>query len=541
MSPLPSLERSATHTRLIVDGSPFLCLGGELHNSSPSDTSYMASVWATVKNSGVNSIVAAVGWDQLEPSEGIFDFAVVDDLLDQARSVGVRLVLIWFGAFKNASSTYAPTWVRADPNRFERADRGASPFAIPFSYEGSMPRPTLSVFSGALRAADEAAYAALMTHISTVDTEHTVILMQVENEVGLLGASRDYSEAAIAAWNSLIPVELLRAVREDPANFHKDIVALFAGSTAENASWQDRFGTDNVVADEVFMAWGFGSYLGALAAKGKTIKALPAYANAWLGPQPGQDEPGQYPSGGPTARMSGVWRIAAPALDFVAPDIYVRDSEPVMREYAAATSTLFIPEARILTGDAFRAIGGFNAIGYHVFGFDDVREGSQVTEAFRQLVSLAPQILDAQRDGRIMGFALDEGTESVTAELDSMTVVVRSAPKLLARMLLDIGVRLPEPGPRPSETVTDAHGPQPADGRPFGIVFANGPLEYIAIGQQAMIDFVQEGSHFEIDSVRELRLEDGAWVEGRILNGDERLTILGSERVTAVKITLLRL
>ena len=335
-------------------------------------------------------------------------------------------------------------------------------------------------------------------------------------------------------------VELLRAVREDPANFHDDIVALFAGTTAENASWPDRFGTDNVVADEVFMAWGFGSYLGALAAKGKTITALPAYANAWLGPQPGQDEPGQYPSGGPTARMSGIWRIAAPALDFVAPDIYVRDSEPVMREYAAATSALFIPEARVLTGDAFRAIGGFNAIGYHVFGVDDVREGSQVTDAFRQLVSLAPQILDAQRDGRIMGFALDEGTESVTAKLDSMTVVVRSAPKLLARMLLDIGVRLPEPGPRPSESI-DAHGPQPADARPFGIVFATGPLEYIAIGQQAMIDFTQEGSHVEIDSVRELRLEDGVWVEGRILNGDERLTILGADRVTAVKITLIAL
>ena len=111
-----------------------------------------------------------------------------------------------------------------------------------------------------------------------------------------------------------------------------------------------------------------------------------------------------------------MWRIAAPALDFVAPDIYVRDSEPVMREYAAATSALFIPEARVLTGDAFRAIGRFNAFGYHVFGIDDVREGSQLTNAFRQLVSLAPRILDAQLDGRIMGFALDEATESVDSE-----------------------------------------------------------------------------------------------------------------------------
>jgi beta-galactosidase GanA len=540
-SSLPRLESSAGRTRLIVDGSPFLCLGGELHNSSSSDPSYMTPVWASLKKSGINSVVAAVGWDQVEPTEGEFEFAVVDSLLAGARSAGVRLVLIWFGAFKNALSTYAPTWVRADPIRFTRADRGTAPLPAPFTYEGSMPRPTLSVFSSALRAADRAAYAALMTHISRVDAEHTIVVMQVENEVGLLGASRDYSEPAMAAWNSPVPPELLDSVRGHPASFHDDVIALFAETTPSDGSWADRFGDGNAVADEVFMAWGFGRYLGDLAATGKTIKALPAYANAWLGPQPGQDEPGQYTSGGPTARMSGIWRIAAPDLDFVAPDIYVHDSEPVMREYAAATGTLFIPEARVLTGDAFRAIGGFNAIGYHVFGIDDVREGSQVFDAFRQLVVLAPRILDAQLEGRIMGFALDEGTESVTAGLGSITVVVRSAPKLLTRMLLDIGVRAPEPGTRPSESINDSHGPQPADARPFGIVLATGPLEYIAIGQQAMIDFSREGSHIEIDSVRELRLENGTFVDGRILNGDERLTILGVETVTAVKIKLLAL
>jgi len=539
MSKLPRLERTGAHTRLIVDGSPFLCLGGELHNSSSSDGFYMAPIWSRIRESGVNSIVASVGWDQVEPTEGAFDFAVVDELLAGARSAGVRLVLIWFGAFKNASSTYAPTWVRADSRRFERADRGPAPLPAPLTYEGSMPRPTLSVFSIALRDADEAAYAALLAHIARVDAEHTVILMQVENEVGLLGASRDHSAAAMSSWMSPIPSQLIQAVENNPGDFREDIVALFAESAPADWSWQDRFGDSNPVADEVFMAWGFGSYLGALASKGKAILALPAYANAWLGPQPGQDAPGQYPSGGPTARMSGVWRAAAPSLDFISPDIYVSDSEPVMREYSAATSPLFVPEARILTGDAFRAVGGFNAIGYHVFGFDDIREGSQVTEAFRKLIAFAPQIIDAQRDNHIAGFALDEHTESVTAELGSTTVVVRSAPKLLAQMLLDVGVRLPEPAPRPSETLTDLHGPSPADVRPFGIIFATGPLEYIAIGQQAMIDFTRAGSTVEIDSVRELRLQDGTWVDGRILNGDERLTILGDEDVAAVRIKLL--
>ena len=536
---LPHLDRTARPTQLIVDGAPFLCLGGELHNSSPSDPRHMIPVWSTIAASGMNSIVAPVGWDQVEPVEGELDFGVVDALLEGARSAGVRLVLIWFGAFKNALSTYAPTWVRADTTRFERADRGPSPLRAPLTYDGSMPRPGLSSFSEELRRADETAYRALMEHLARVDEIHTVILMQVENEVGLLGASRDLSAPARRAWLSPVPAALVEAVSNEPGAFHEDVVALFERSRSDGATWQERFGDDDPVAYEVFMSWGYGSYLGSLAAAGKTIKALPAYANAWLGPQPGQDAPGQYPSGGPTARMRGVWRVAGPALDFVSPDIYVQDSEPVMREYSAPDNPLFIPEARVLTGDAFRAIGGFDALGYHVFGVDDVREGSQLHGAFRQLLALAPQILEAQRAGRIIGFALDAGTESLTTRIEGMTVVVRSAPSMLATLLLDVGVRLPEPAPLPDENLPTAHAPSPADGRAFGIVLQTGPLEYLAVGQQTMIDFSRDGVQVEIDSLRELRLEDGEWVEGRILNGDERLMILGAHGVTAVRVRLL--
>ncbi|NQX03426.1 DUF5597 domain-containing protein [Rathayibacter sp. VKM Ac-2856] len=538
---LPRLDRSARPVQLIVDGAPFLCLGGELHNSSPSDPRHMAAIWSTIGASGVSSIVAPIGWDQVEPVEGEFDFAVLDALLEGARSAGVRLVLIWFGAFKNALSTYAPTWVRADTTRFERSDRGPTPMRAPLTYEGSMPRPGLSVFSDELRRADRTAYTALMEHLARIDEAHTVIMMQVENEVGLLGASRDLSGAAQEAWLSPVPTALVEAVSAEPGGFHDDVVALFQRSRPDGSSWQERFGDDDPVADEVFMSWGYGSYLGTLAAAGKAVKALPAYANAWLGPQPGQDSPGQYPSGGPTARMRGVWRVAGPALDFVSPDIYVQNSEPVMREYSAPDNPLFIPEARVLAGDAFRAIGGFDALGYHVFGVDDVREGSQLYGAFRQLLALAPQILEAQRDDRIIGFALDAGTESLTAEIGGMTVVARSAPSMLATLLLDVGVRLPEPAPLPDENLPTAHAPSPADARAFGIVLQTGPLEYLAVGQQTMIDFSRDGVEVEIDSLRELRLEDGEWVEGRILNGDERLMILGAHGVTAVRVRLLEI
>jgi beta-galactosidase GanA len=539
MTSMPVLERSGDHVRLLVDGKPFLCLGGELHNSSSSDAIHMAPIWDSLGRSGVSSVVASVGWDQVEPEEGRFDFGVVDDLLHGARSAGVRLVLIWFGAFKNALSTYAPTWVRADRSRFPRADRGAAPYAAPFTYEGSMPRPALSVFSAELRKADLSAYTALMQHLRTVDPQHTVVVMQVENEVGLLGAARDHSPPAVEAWNSPIPAELLAAIDDNRLDFHEDILDLFRDPSDGTRSWEERFGTGDHVADEVFMAWGFACYLGALADAGKAIKALPAYANAWLGPQPGQELPGQYPSGGPTARMGGVWRAAAPALDFLAPDIYVSDSATVMEEYASARNPLFIPEARLRTGDAFLALGKFNAMGYHAFGVDDVRDESQLFGAMKQLLALTPEIVAAQRDGRILGFALDDDVDSVTAAVQQLTVVIRNAPRLFARMLLDVGVQLPAASPLPNETKSNSHGEQLADSRAFGILIATGPLEFIAIGQNAMIDFSLEGTELEIDSVRELRLTNGSWADGRILNGDERLNILGNNKITAARVTLL--
>ena len=188
----------------------------------------MKPIWSAVGSSGLNSVVASVGWDQVEAQEGQFDFSDVDDLIAGAVSAGVRIVLIWFGAFKNASSTYAPSWVRGDVTRFPRADRGSNPYPTPFSYDGSMPRPTLSVFSEALLAADLGAFSRLVHHLHEADPTHRVIILQVENEVGLLGAGRDRSADALRSWNAPVPAELLRRIEDRPDDFHTDVVQLFA-------------------------------------------------------------------------------------------------------------------------------------------------------------------------------------------------------------------------------------------------------------------------------------------------------------------------
>ncbi|AUZ33077.1 hypothetical protein C3B78_00265 [Arthrobacter sp. PGP41] len=256
MNTAPRLEHHDAHTRLIVDGKPFLCMGGELHNSSSSDRQYMAEVWEKISGSGANTVIATVAWDQVEPQEGTFDFSVVDGILEDARAAGLRLTLIWFGAFKNASSTYAPTWVRADRTRFPRADRGPEPMETPFSYKGSMPRPTLSVFSDQLFNADRTAYCRFMAHLAEVDQQHTVIMVQVENEVGLLGAGRDRSAAAQAAWESPVPVPLRKALANNADVFDPTVATVLQPVIASEASWAHHFGDGNPVADENFHGLG---------------------------------------------------------------------------------------------------------------------------------------------------------------------------------------------------------------------------------------------------------------------------------------------
>lgn len=536
---LPRLERSGDHTRLIVDGEPFLCIGGELHNSSSSDRQFMAPLWEKIAASNANSVIATVAWDQVEPEEGLFDFSIVDGLVDDAQTAGLKLVLIWFGAFKNASSTYAPSWVRRDTARFPRADRGAEPMQTPFSYKGSTPRPTLSVFSRELFDADKAAYSRFMDHLAGIDQQHTVIMVQVENEVGLLGAGRDRSAPALAAWNSPVPEALRKAMANDEGAFDPSLAGVLRPIVNSDASWKAHFGDGNPAADEAFMACAFAGYVGGLAAAGKGILGIPAYANAWIGPQPGQELPGNYPSGGPTAMMLPVWQAMAPALDFLAPDIYVPNSAEVMGQYASPANPLFIPEARFRAGDAFLSVSRFGGFGYHVFGIEDARQGNQYSEACRAIVSLTKDIVDAQRDGRIFGFALEQDDDGVETDCGGITVSIRHAAKLYRAMLLDAGVVLPPPPELPGETEGAAHGHTPGDDRPFGLVIQLSPLEFLVVGQGALFDFHRADSALEVDSVRELRLTSEGWGEGRLLNGDERLQVLQSDRISAAPIRLL--
>ena len=537
---LPALRDTGTGQQFVIDGRPALLLGGQLHNSSPSSPDFMRPVWDRLAAVDIGMVIGSASWAQVEPVEGTFDFATVDAQIAEARDRGLRLVLIWFGAFKNASSTYAPGWVRTDVERFPRAVlEGAKKAA--FTYPGAMPKPVLSVFGPELLEADRRAFVEFMRHLATADPEHVVVMVQVENEVGVLKDSRDRSSVAEAAWQSMVPDALIEHLTSHEEHLRPELAALWARQGCRRSgTWLEVFGED-WEADEVFMAWAFASYAGALATAGKAVKALPMYANAWLGPQPGQPVAGDYPSGGPVGRMIDVWRAAAPALDLVGPDIYVADVKSAMADYARPDNPLFVPEAQFRVGSLFWALGHHRAFGFSVFGIDDARPGGQLGRACALLTSIEDVVTSAQADGRIAGVLLEDGETEQHFRLGGYDVVARNARALLGQMLLDAGVpEPPPPTPLPSETEGAAVGPTPGDGRPFGLVIAEQPDQFLLIGQGVGLDFSTGTEVVEVDSVEEGAFANGSWVPGRALNGDERLFVLPADDIAAVRIRLLR-
>lgn len=517
---MPHVERRGEAIQLIVDGEPYLALGGEFHNSSPSSPNYMAPIWDRLARNGVRTAIGAASWELVEPQEGRFDFVPVDDQIRQARAHGIRLVLIWFGAYKNAESTYAPSWVRRDEARFPRAvrDPGAKLQGIAAYLRGGV---ALSVFNDRLVEADARAFAALMRHVRQVDKDHTVILMQVENEVGLIGDSRDRSPMANQSWSQPVPSELLSYLEQNRETLQPHLRDVWGRQNFRaSGTWAEVFGTDKV-ADEIFMAWGFARYVERVARAGSAQHRLPMYANAWLGPQPESPEPGDYPSGGPVARMSDVWKFAAPDLAFLSPDIYIDDFAGVLAAFKRPDNPIFVPEAKPETGNLFIALGKYSAIGFSPFGIEDVPDGHDLFDAYRVLDTLRPQIVQAQQTGQIRGFRTESGSEEKLA-LGGYEITVR--------------------GPRSTEGAFGAGtgAAAPTKARGYGVIIQAGEDEFLVVARAASLQFSSPQAGVELDWAKEGTFDKGQWVAGRTLNGDERHKLFPDEKLSVVRLKLLR-
>jgi beta-galactosidase GanA len=497
---VPHLRKQGDATQLIIDGKPFLILGGELGNSTASSLEYLEPHWPRLVQLNLNTVLATVSWELIEPVEGQFDFASVDGLIRGARAHNLRLVLLWFGSWKNSMSSYVPAWVKRNQERFPRAQ-------LP-NGDGV---EILSPLSASNRDADARAFKALMAHLKAVDgTRNTVIMVQVENEVGMLPVAREHGAEANRQFAAPVPQELVDYLVRNRATLIPSLRQQWERYGAKTSgNWQTLFG-GGPATDEIFTAWSLARFVEAVTAAGKSAYPLPMFVNAALN-RPGR-LPGEYPSGGPLPHLVDIWKAAAPSVDFLSPDIYFPNFGELIAKYDLSGNPLFIPEANRAGqpeagANAFYAIGQHKAMGFSPFSIESIPDPAKdpLSGAYAVLRELAPTILANQGLGRMVGMRPPVSFEGV---VNDTTQTVTLGDYRFTVMFIDQWT------PK-EEQQTAAHG---------GMIIQTGPEEYLVAGRGFALEFAALGpdTHIAgIDSAWEGRFVNGRWQPGRLLNGDE--------------------
>ena len=410
-------------SHVMVKGKPFFILGGQVHNSSAYTRERMAPLWNTLVRMHANTAEVPVYWEQIEPREGSFDFSIVDDLINGAREHGLKLILLWFGTWKNGTMKYAPGWIKQQPERFQRA----------LTPEG-LPLPVLSPHCRATLEADKRAVCALLDYIKTADDAvRTVIMLQIENEPGSHGTERDFSEQGNTLFAANAPESLTRML----PSIQSALRQIWEQNGAKTqGSWQEIFGR---AADETFNAWSVARYIDEIAEAGKEIYALPMYVNVWLGEIGFRTAGYDYPSGGAVSLMLDVWKAATPHIDLLAPDIYFSDTaqfSQLCERYDRPDNALFIPECGCWPATSrqmFYAIAKYNAIGIAPFGIDNLVDTHgniidgcvALVDSFAAVRAIQPLLPTYQGSGCIHAIVQEEGATTQYIELDGYKALVK--------------------------------------------------------------------------------------------------------------------
>jgi beta-galactosidase GanA len=489
-APMPKLLEKEGHWALMVDGAPYLMLGVQVNNSS-AWPGVLSEVWPAAEKLHANTVEMPIYWEQMEPTQGKFDFTVVDALLAGAREHKQHLMLLWFGTWKNGAGHYEPEWVKRDPVKYPRVT----------GPKGEV-RDTMSPFGEATLEADKTAFAALMRHLKLADPRHTVLMVQVENEVNAYGSARDYSAEAVKLFEGEVPAEFAAAMKVKPG------------------TWTEAFGAE---AENTFQTWSIARYVERLAKAGKKEYGLPLYLNHSL------SDPLQVPAAGrldwaaKTSHVLDIWKAVAPSLDLIAPDIYLSQYAQYMKvldAYGRKDNALFVPE----TGNAepfaryfFAALGhgsiGWSPFGLDLTGYSNWPLGAQVVDEklidlfaldYKLIGPMQREIARLNFEGKLQGVEEDPAVHQQSLEFGPWTATVAYGFKQFDR-------RREAPG-----------NPEPV-GRV--LVAQLRPEEFLVTGVSARVDFrpidTASGKHRAFVKVEEGTYVDGKWKFLRIWNGDQ--------------------
>ena len=482
---------------LYVQDKPFFCRAGEIHNSSASDLQYMQEhVWEKIQGLNLNSLIVPVYWELLEPQEDQFDFTLVDGLLEQARDNNIKLILLWFGLWKNSESMYAPHWMKTQSARYWRVhDVNGKPMNI------------ISPFCGEAVEKDAHAFSVLMEHLREVDAEDsTVIAVQVGNEIGVLGSARDYSDDANRQFASAVPTHI-------------------AFELGVSGTWREAFGED---AEEQFMAYAYAAAVEQITRAGQKQYELPCYANAWLKQYPWT--PGSYPMGGPVPDVHPMWKICAPSLFTLAPDIYVAYCADVIDEYAHDGNPLFIPEIRkdaVASSYALYAFLAKNAICFSPFGIEELGLDPDAIAQPPMDVMIAlnidPSAFDTHGSAQKLA-----ATNHLLEQLEPLYLQYRGTKHMqtvIRHGEYDFGAYLQFE----AYDIQIAYSPrQSAHALGCVNVIEMSPDTFLLTGCEAKITFVTkpwQSTTAELLSLQEGEVVNGQWCKRRTLNGDEKMDI----------------
>lgn len=486
----PQIVQKDGRYALLVDGKPFLMLGGQIHNSSawPDE---LPQIWESMAALHANTVEAPVYWEQLEAQPGKFDFTNVDALVEGARAHNLHIALLWFGTWKNGNMHYVPTWVKEDTKRFPRVIR---PDGEPIDVLSPISRNTLE--------ADKAAFVALTKHLQQIDGEkHTILTIQVENESGNIGSVRDNSPEANKLFAGPVPQDLLAATGKQPGTWAQ----VFPGE-----------------ADEIFQAYYQAKYINEIAAAGKKEFKIPYYANVWVAYPVAQlaqrqiDLPGiGYPSGGPVQKFVGLWRKLAPALDMIGPDVYSDDPEfyrDTVKAYHRSDNPLWIPETARSDNYAkylFYAVGegalGFSPFGVDKTGWNILGDESWTGHArnFAILKPISREIAKYQFEGQVKAAVEEPGQTMQEIDFGDWQATVAFG--------------FPQADGRRAPGTKDAHG--------AALIARIGPDEFLVTGVDASVIFHLPGKkpwvHSQFLTVEQGTYENGTWKSERLWNGDE--------------------